>query len=114
MTRTYGTHTWNGTLEVKFPNETVEWEVSIDLKCTNPGDPGKLYGPPEDCFPPDPPEFEVTTFSVFVGLKVIVGAENDIGWKETELVLGADTINALEELAFADAAENWTIPELEE
>lgn len=24
-----------------------------------PGDPGRLSGPPEDCYPPEPPEFEI-------------------------------------------------------
>jgi hypothetical protein len=35
-----------------------------DIRCWatvtafRPGDPGRLFGPPEFCYPPEPPEFE--------------------------------------------------------
>lgn len=34
----------------------VRAEVLLDYK---PGHPGKLYGPPENCFPPEPSEVEI-------------------------------------------------------
>jgi hypothetical protein len=34
-------------------------EVSVTVRMTNPGDPGRLSGPPERCYPPEPPEFEM-------------------------------------------------------
>ena len=37
----YGTYTYNTTIEVQFPNNLVEWEVSIEMNCIHPGDPGK-------------------------------------------------------------------------
>lgn len=43
------------TLRFPFYVEDAECEVH----CTyTPGHPGKLYGPPEDCYPPEPAETE--------------------------------------------------------
>ncbi len=37
-------------------------ELTATVVMTNPGDPGRLSGPPEDCYPPEGPEFEVSDF----------------------------------------------------
>jgi len=43
------------TLRFPFYVEDAECEIH----CTyTPGSPGKLYGPPEDCYPPTPAEME--------------------------------------------------------
>ena len=39
-----------------------EWEAVITGVFT-PGDPGRTYGPPEDCYPPEGAEFEITGVS---------------------------------------------------
>lgn len=33
-------------------------DVTIGVLTYNPGDPGCTYGPPERCYPPEPPEVE--------------------------------------------------------
>lgn len=34
-------------------------EHEFEARCTvAPGSPGKTYGPPEDCYPPEPPEVD--------------------------------------------------------
>lgn len=41
--------------------ETVEIngeEYNIEIDSFHAGDPGRLYGPPEKCYPPEPPEIE--------------------------------------------------------
>lgn len=42
--------------------------LGLDLKATGiytPGDPGRLSGPPEHCYPPEPAEAEVETLEYF-------------------------------------------------
>ena len=29
-----------------------------------PGDPGRMYGEPGDCYPPEPPEYEITSLLI--------------------------------------------------
>ena len=41
---------------MKLDGEYYEAEVTGDFY---PGAPGRTYGPPEDCFPPDPSEFDI-------------------------------------------------------
>ena len=37
--------------------ECPKCETEIEVICY-PGDKGQLYGPPEDCYPPEPPTIE--------------------------------------------------------
>ncbi len=39
--------------------EFTSMELDFNLKQTYAGDPGKLSGPPEDCYPPENPEWEL-------------------------------------------------------
>lgn len=41
--------------------EDVETTIAVHVTVTSRPSPGKLYGPPEDCFPPEPMEWEYTT-----------------------------------------------------
>ena len=44
---------------------TIDW-YGIDLEATGvyyPGDPGRVSGPPERCYPPEPAEGEVTSLT---------------------------------------------------
>ena len=35
-------------------------EVEVDVEFNwSPGDPGRVWGPPEHCYPPEPPELEI-------------------------------------------------------
>lgn len=109
MTRSYGGHTWTGCLPVLFPDhdkdgDGIEWEISIELDCTNPGCPAQLYGPPENCYPAEGPEFELDRVTVFVGkINVLQTAK----WSEAELVLGEAVWGNLIDAAYEDADENW-------
>ena len=44
--------------------ESIEIEFQITLICTALGQPARLGGPPEDCYPAEAPEFEVSTIYV--------------------------------------------------
>ena len=38
--------------------EEEEIELEIEARVSG-GSPGKIYGPPENCYPPEPPEVEI-------------------------------------------------------
>lgn len=107
----YGTYTYNTTIEVQFPNNLVEWEVSIEMNCIHPGDPGKLSGPPEDCCPPEGGEFEWESVHVFVGEHTILDTTKIKGINKqqriVELVLGDKEFTQLEEAAHEEACNQF-------
>ena len=103
----YGSRTWSGTLVAMFldrDKEPVEWEVSVELDCTSPSDPGKLSGPPEDCYPPESAEFEWTEVHIFVGPHTIMKSKS---YKALELLLGSAVLDHVLEEANDDAHENF-------
>ena len=109
MPRTYGSHTWSGTINAVFPDRDkdeapVEWEVSVEMDCTYPGDPGKLSGPPEDCYPPEGPEFEWDEVQVFVGEHTIMKTKSA---KALQALLGDAVSDHVLDEAADDAVENW-------
>jgi len=58
-------------------------EVSVELEFYyRPGSPGKIYGPPENCYPPEPAEFEVYECRVIDGPHA--GVEVELTEKETD------------------------------
>jgi hypothetical protein len=51
-----------GKIEIRHTIEILGREVDVaievDYECTDPGTPGRTYGPPEDCYPAEGPEIE--------------------------------------------------------
>ena len=43
----------------EWDDEPRTWEIEVVMEMISPGDPGKTYGLPEDCYPPEPAEWEV-------------------------------------------------------
>jgi len=39
-------------------------EATATVAMISPGDPGRLSGPPEHCYPPEPAEFEIINWSL--------------------------------------------------
>ncbi len=109
----YGSYTYNTTIEVQFLSggERVEWEVSIEMKCTYPGDPGRQVGPPEECYPPEGAEFEWERVHLFVGEHTILDTDKIKGINKqqrlVELVIGDRAFIILDLNAQDAASENW-------
>ncbi len=107
----YGTHTYNtevyGTLTLAAgPDVEVDgllWEVSVTVTCTSPGRAAQLYGPPENCYPAEGPEFEFVAFEFFVGKTMIVSSGD---WGVAQALFGAAIWNHLYSDAVIDAEEN--------
>ena len=55
-----GNFTTHISREVETENDWCEVEITVEAKYI-PGDPGRLSGPPEDCYPPEPPEVEIVS-----------------------------------------------------
>lgn len=54
----HGSLSFETTIALMKDNEEVETEVTVVYSYT-PGSPGKLSGPPEDCYPPEGPEVDI-------------------------------------------------------
>jgi hypothetical protein len=47
---------------VYLSRETEDDEVEIVVSCrVHPGDPGRTYGEPSDCYPPEPAEVDIVS-----------------------------------------------------
>ncbi len=105
----YGTYTYNTELQGAFALDVAReddgllWEVSVTVTCTYPGCAAQLYGPPENCYPAEGPEFEFVSFEFFVGKTVIVSSGN---WAVAQALFGAVIWNHLYNDAVLDAEEN--------
>jgi hypothetical protein len=55
----YGTYESTQYAELPFKGDYEEIEFVVTLKCTAQSTPGQTYGPPEQCWPAEAPEFEV-------------------------------------------------------
>ncbi len=116
MARIYGSHTWNGTINAVFPDrdkdsDPVEWEVSVEMDCTFPGDPGQITGPPENCYQAEGPEFEWSEVTVFVGGHTFMKTKDP---KALVALLGDTVSDHVLDEAMTDACENWEPEEPEE
>ena len=66
----YGTHTYNTDVQACLVlsgnaiDDGLDWEVSVTVACTSPYVPAQVYGPPENCYPSEGPEFEWDEFPV--------------------------------------------------
>jgi len=111
---TYGTHTYNTDLQAtlalsaKVEDDGLQWEVSVTVTCTSPYRRAKVYGPPENCYPAEGPEFEFDEFEVWVGMVTIIKSTD---WSVAEALFGANIWNHLYDDAVTDAEENPEEPD---
>ncbi len=73
------------------------------MTCTSPGCAAQLYGPPENCYPAEGPEFEFDEFTFFAGKKTILRSEK---WSVAEALFGKIIWNRLYNDAVINAEEN--------
>lgn len=59
----YGSHESTQSIEVGG-DDGREIEFNIVVTCTSTGCEAQLYGPPENCYPSEAPEFELDTIHV--------------------------------------------------
>lgn len=55
----YGSFQSSQYVEVLSKDDSRQVEFQIVLRCVTRSTPGRLSGPPEDCYPPEGAEFEV-------------------------------------------------------
>ncbi|HQR20761.1 MAG TPA: hypothetical protein PKV98_07835 [Burkholderiaceae bacterium] len=89
----------------------------------SPGDPGRTSGPPERCYPPEPPEFEIEKIELQWSIPDDLGpdarAQRPIWLDVTDLLLeigGDDFVGAVEDelldrLADDDGPPDWAEPD---
>lgn len=96
-------------LEIEGPEDSFgEPSIIIGMECTARSDPGCVSGPPEHCYPPEGPEFELTTISVDVPKVNSKELEGVLIFTYNQFcaVYGAEVADALIERATTDACEN--------
>lgn len=88
------------------PNTTVEFTCQdVAFHATGyylPGRPAQVYGPPENCYPEEPPEFEFATLKA----EVTPGAWVNAIWA-LETALYDDLIDAAIEAIESESIEDW-------
>lgn len=79
------------------------WELTIHLECTTPGDPGQLYGPPENCWQGWPPEFEARSYKLTgeAGIVLYDGKDH----KVVEALIGEEVLDKATDKAIEAAIE---------
>lgn len=60
----YGTVIISKHIETVYQGEFQEVEFQFTLNCVNRGNPGRVSGPPEHCYPPEGAEFELESIHV--------------------------------------------------
>jgi hypothetical protein len=80
----------------------------LEIRCEfdySPADPGNTSGPVENCYPPEPEEFELTSFA----LKLPSGKYFDL----FPLILELELTGKIEEIAYAelDREGNFDYPD---
>lgn len=95
-----------GTKEVyvEDPETGEEFEIEVKWSLFGKYVPAKLYGPPEDCYPAEYPEFEIEAVTLTEFGKVFALSEDDL----TEA--GVD-LEALGEEVQEEVSEDFDEPE---
>lgn len=95
-------------LEIEGPDDSFgEPSIIIGFECTTRSDPGQMLGPAEHCYPPEGPEFELTTITVDVPKVNSPDMETlEFTYIQFCAVYGAEVADALIERATTDACEN--------
>jgi len=96
-------------LEIEGPDDSFgEPSITIGLQCSARSDPGQPFGPPENCYPPEGPEFELTTITVDVPKVNSPDLDSVLVFSYIQFcaVYGVDVADALIECATTDACEN--------
>jgi hypothetical protein len=97
----YGSYVSYQSVEVFYADKEYEAEFIITLNCTVRRDPGRLSGPPEHCYPPEGPEFELDSIHVLAQ-----EGKREISEDVLRAMLGDDMADKLLERAYTDAAES--------
>ena len=74
----YGSHESIQCIEVEIGGEARDTEVLFMLDCVSPGTKAQLYGPPENCYQAEAPEFEVESVHVLTPAGKWVKISEDI------------------------------------
>lgn len=86
--------------EINAEHELTGVEIELMVKCSvTPGHPGRTYGPPENCYPAEPPEVEDLKVYHVVGGGLVEMPEAE--WA----VYGLD-LEMLQEMAILKAEEH--------
>ena len=67
-------------IPMTFEIELDDIPLRVELEFY-PGDPGKTYGPPEDCWEPVAPDIEIQSLlNLLTGEEVVMTREQDARW----------------------------------
>ena len=79
------------------------WELTIHLECTSQGDPGRSFGPPEDCWQGWSAEFEADSYKLTgeAGIVLYEGKDH----KVIEALIGEEVLNKATDTAIEAAIE---------
>jgi hypothetical protein len=80
----------------KFSSQTIVVVEGISLEVSftyTPGDPGRLYALPKDCYPPEDPEVEIACINL----------ENDL--TDITFLLSDEAINTIETYILENAGD---------
>ena len=98
----YGSHESSQYAEVIARGDGKEAEFQLTLNCVTSGCPAQLYGPAENCYPAEAPEFELES------IHVLDDDGNPIKISEEILkaVVGEDIFQTMVENAETEAMES--------
>jgi hypothetical protein len=98
----YGAFVTPQCVEMAVHGENFETEFLFTLVCVALGDPGKLSGPYEDCYPPEGAEFELESIQVIDD----DGKPVEISEEVLTAVIGKEAFESLLDTAITDAVES--------
>ena len=102
----YGIHESTQSVEINVFRPAVEGYqellFQLDMDCVTHGTPAQLYGPAENCYEAEAPEFELDTIHVHMADGNLVKIEYDA----FVAILGAEVAQKIIDDATDDAIEN--------